>query len=56
MIEWMAQAATTAQSFLLTGRLYWLLGGAELAARIDVKRILIHSLQGLFGFLNFIIF
>ena len=25
MIEWMAQAATTAQCFLLTGRLYWLL-------------------------------
>jgi hypothetical protein len=25
-IEWMAQAATTAQCFLLTGRLYWLLG------------------------------
>ena len=25
LIEWMAQAATTAQCFLLTGRLYWLL-------------------------------
>ena len=27
LIEWMAQAATTAQCFLLTGRLYWLLYG-----------------------------
>ena len=25
LIEWMAQAATTAECFLLTGRLYWLL-------------------------------
>jgi hypothetical protein len=30
LIEWMAQAATTAQSFLLTGRLYWLFGAAAL--------------------------
>ena len=26
IIAWMAQPATTAQCFLLTGRLYWLLG------------------------------
>ena len=25
LIKWMAQAATTAECFLLTGRLYWLL-------------------------------
>lgn len=29
LIEWMALAATTAQCFLLTGRLYWLLGDAR---------------------------
>jgi hypothetical protein len=30
-LEWMAQSATIAKSFLLTGRLYWLLGRVYLS-------------------------
>ncbi len=36
LIAWMAQVATTAKCFLLTGRLYWLLG---------VDRIRVFSLR-----------
>jgi hypothetical protein len=33
LIEWMAEAATTAEPFLLTGRLYWLFGCALFSKR-----------------------
>ena len=36
MIDWMAHPATTAECFLLTGRLYWLLGGVNRALKTDL--------------------
>ncbi len=41
MIEWLAQAATTVKCFLLTGRLYWLLGALPNEDRsLDEKQFL----------------